>query len=82
MAIPPSYVSDQLKGNAIVKAPFDNDQLLVTVNDMDVALNISEETLIIDSKSSLPASLQDLKVNDAIFVYYSAAMTRSALQAH
>lgn len=76
-AIPPTYVSNQLKGDAIVKAPLANDQLLVNVNDMDVALNISEDTLVIDSKTGLPASLQDLKANDDIYVYYSAAMTRS-----
>ncbi len=70
-------ISDHLKGNAIVKAPINNDQLLVTVNELEVALNISEETLIIDSKTGLPASLKDLKVDDAIFIYYSPAMTRS-----
>lgn len=70
-------VSDQLKGNAIVKVPLIDDQLLVTVNQMDLVLNISEETLVIDSKTGLPASLEDLKVDDAIFVYYSAAMMKS-----
>lgn len=77
VSILPSYVSDQLKGEAIVKAPIVDNQLLVTVNSMDIALNISEETLVIDSKTGFMASLKDLKVQDSIFVYYSAAMTRS-----
>lgn len=76
-ATPPSFLSSQLKGDAIVKAPLENDQLLVNVNNMDVALNISEKTLVIDSKTGLPASLKELKAGDAIFAYYSAAMTRS-----
>ena len=70
-------VSDQLKGDAIVKVPLIDDQLFVTVNEMDLVLNISEETLVIDSKTGLPASLEDLKADDAIFVYYSAAMMKS-----
>ena len=73
----PADVSNQHKGNAIVKAPLDDDRLLVSVNGMDVALNVSEETLAIDSKTGLPASIKDLKINDAIFVYYSRAMTKS-----
>lgn len=73
----PVKTSDQLKGNAIVKAPFNNNQLLVTVNEMEVVLNVSEKTLIIDSKTGLPASLNDLEIDDVIFVYYSAAMTKS-----
>ena len=70
-------VAHPLKGMAIVKAPLNNNQLLVIVNEMEVALNISDETLIIDSKTGLPATLDDLIVDDVIFVYYSAAMTRS-----
>lgn len=72
-----SLISNQSKSDAIVKAPLENNQLLVTVNNMDIALNISERTLAIDSKTGLPASLNELKAGDSIFVYYSAAMTRS-----
>ena len=70
-------ISNQMKGDAIVKEPLGNDQLLVTVDNTDIMLNISDDTLAIDSKTGLPASLNDLNVGDAIFVYYSAAMTRS-----
>ena len=74
--LPDNLVHD-LKGVATVLAPLENNRLLVKVNDMEVALNISEETLIIDTKTALPSSLGDLKKDDTIFVYYSAAMTRS-----
>jgi len=77
MPILSPVISSQLRGNAIVKAPLVNDQLLVYVNEMDVSLNISEETLVIDSKTGLPASLAELKADDTVFIYYSAAMTRS-----
>jgi hypothetical protein len=74
---PQPYVSDQLEGYAIVKTPFEDNRLLVTLNDTDVALTISEETMVINSKTGLPASLKELKVNDSIYVYYSPAMTKS-----
>lgn len=77
VSIPTSLISDQINGDAIVKEPLVNDQLLVTINNMDVVLNISEDTLVIDSQTGLPASLNDLKAGDNIFAYYSAAMTRS-----
>ncbi len=70
LTIPSSQISDQLQGNAIVKAPLRNGQLLVSVNEMDILLNISEETLVIDSMTGLSRSLEDLKVNDSIFVHY------------
>ena len=73
----PQNLVNYLQGDAIVKTPLENGQLFVTVNDMDVVLNISDETLAISTKTGLPASLKDLKANDRIFVYYSAAMTRS-----
>lgn len=73
-----TYDSSVLKGNAIVKKPFENGKrLLVTVNDMDIALSITEKTLVIDSQTGLATSLNDLKVDDTIFVYYSAMMTKS-----
>lgn len=67
----------QLKSQAIVKKPLKDGQLLVTVNDMEVALIITDETIIINSQTGLPASLEDIKANDTLFVHYSAAMTRS-----
>ncbi len=76
MAAPQNLVN-YLKGDAVVKAPFDNGKLLVTVNDQEVSLTISDETLAISTKTGLPSAIKELKANDRIFVYYSAAMTRS-----
>ena len=71
------FYSNQLQGQATVKQPLKDGQLLVELDGMDIALIISEETLAIDSKTGLPASLETLKAGDTIFAYYSAAMTRS-----
>jgi hypothetical protein len=73
----PQKLVNHLQGDAIVKTPLKNGQLLVTVNSMQVALTISDETLIISTKTGQPASLKALKANDRIYVYYSAAMTKS-----
>ncbi len=77
ISAPAPLISNQIEGDAIVKEPLRNDQLLVTINNMDLLLNISDETLAIDSKTGLPTSLSGLKAGDSIYVYYSAAMTRS-----
>lgn len=73
----PSSLVDYLQGMATVKAILENGQLLVTIDGMDVALNISEETLTIDTKTGQVADLSTLKVGNKIYVYYSGAMTRS-----
>ncbi len=67
----------QLKDYAVVKKSLENNFLLVTINNTDIALNITEETLAIDSKTGIAASISDLKAGDNIFVYYSAVMTKS-----
>jgi len=72
-----AYADTSITASAIVKAPLENGKLLVTVNDMEIALTISAETLVISNKTGQPASLEDLKANDRIFAYYSAAMTKS-----
>lgn len=66
-----------LKGEALVKSGADDQRLLVTVEGRDVLLLISDETLIIDTKTGLPGSLKDVKAKDLVYVYYSAAMTKS-----
>ncbi len=66
-----------LQGEGVVKEEFENNQLLVHINDMDVALNVSEETIILDAKTGLPGTLKDLKAGDLVYAYYSPAMTRS-----
>lgn len=66
-----------LQGQAVVKAVYENGRLLVLVNDMEVALNTSEKTFVLDAKTGLPGNLTSLKVGDLLYVYYSPAMTRS-----
>lgn len=70
-------VQKYLQGEGVVKEKFENNQLLVHINDMDVALNVSEETMILDAKTGLPGTLKDLKAGDLVYAYYSPAMTRS-----
>lgn len=43
----------------------------------DIALNISEETLVIDNETGLSANVSDIKVGDEVVAYYSQMMTRS-----
>lgn len=69
--------SQMLKGDAVVKEPLSGQKLKVSINGSDLVLNITEDILAIDSQSGLPASLNSLKAQDAIYVYYSAAMTKS-----
>lgn len=73
----PVEMPTYLQGQAVVKAVFENGRLLVMVNDMEVALNTSEKTFVLDAKTGLPATLTNLKVGDLLYVYYSPAMTRS-----
>lgn len=42
-----------------------------------VTLNTSDKTVIMDSQTGLPVSLQSIKQNDSIMAYFSSAMTRS-----
>lgn len=43
----------------------------------EVLLHISEETIILDNATGLPGSINELKVDQKIFVHHSAAMTMS-----
>lgn len=57
-------------------------QMLVSVQNpgeeaWDLALNLSDETVFLDNAAGTPVSLQDLKEGQAVYVYYSQAMTRS-----
>ena len=66
-----------LHGEAIVKAPFSENRLLVTIDGMEIALNIGENTLVVDAKTGFPGLLKNLKVGAKIVVYYGPAMTKS-----
>lgn len=79
--VAPSFAQEAspkyLEGQAVVKEVLKDDSLLVTVNEMEVALNVSEETKVLDSKTGMMGDLNDLQVGDLIYAYYSPAMTRS-----
>lgn len=79
---PEAIMADQvvrstLEGNAIVEKLNEDKQLTVKVDDQTIVLNLGAETLFIDANTGIPSSLKDIKVGDALYVYYSAAMTRS-----
>ena len=55
------------------------DNYIVGTNDekIEIRLNISDETIMIDSDSQLPFSLSDIKKGDEIYTEYSDVMTQS-----
>lgn len=76
-ATAPKEVRSTLKGLAVVEALGSDKQITVKIEEQQIVLNLSNETLFIHAVTGLPSSAKDLKVGDSIFVYYSAAMTRS-----
>lgn len=76
-ATAPKEVRSSLRGLAVVEALNGDKQVTVKIEDQQIVLNLSNETLFIHAVTGLPSSAKDLKVGDSIFVYYSAAMTRS-----
>lgn len=72
-----STVPKYLEGEGVVKEVFENESLLITVDEMELVLNVSEETMVLDSKTGLMGKLKDLKIGDLIYAYYSPTMTRS-----
>lgn len=74
---PEGPVRSVLEGNAVVKSINENKQITVTIEDQTIVLNISEETIFIDSQTGIVSSIKDIKEGDSIYIYYSAAMTRS-----
>ncbi len=70
-------VRSTLEGVATVEQVNGEKQLTVKIDQQTIVLNIGEETLFIDANTGIPSSLKDLKAGDSVYVYYSAAMTRS-----
>ena len=55
-----------------------DDYIVAKTDDgQEIQLNISDETVLIDSELAAPFSLSDLKVGDKIYAEYSSVMTRS-----
>lgn len=73
----PLEVRSVLEGLATVEKINEDKQLTVKIEDQVIVLNLSEETLWIDAKTGIPSSLKDVKAGDQLYVFYSAAMTRS-----
>lgn len=70
-------VRSTLEGNAIVQKVTENGQLTVKLDEQIIVLNVGENTLFIDAQTALPSTIKDIKEGDSLYVYYSAAMTRS-----
>lgn len=66
-----------LQAKAEVLAPLEGGRLLVSIDGQEIALNIGDETIVIEAESGLPGQLNSLEKGDAIYVYYSPAMTKS-----
>lgn len=58
-------------------------QMLVSVQNpgeeqpWELALNLSEQTIFLDNETGVPVNRDTLKEGQAVYIYYSAAMTRS-----
>ena len=63
--------------NSVMTVKEIGDNYILCEGDMEIQLNISEDTVLIDSETMSAISLSDIKVNDKIQVEYSQAMTRS-----
>lgn len=76
-AIAPNDVRSTLEGLATVDKINGDNQLTIQLEDQTIVLNVNETTLFIDAKTGLPSNFSDIKANDLVYVFYSAAMTRS-----
>lgn len=70
-------VRTTLEGNVIVQKVAENGQITVKLDEQIIVLNVGEQTLLIDAQTALPSTIKDIKEGDSLYVYYSAAMTRS-----
>ncbi len=63
--------------NGVMTVKEIGDGYILCEADMEIQLNISDDTVLIDSETMSAISLSDIKVNDKIQVEYSQAMTNS-----
>lgn len=63
--------------NSVMTVKEIGDNYILCEADMEIQLNISDDTILIDSETMSAISLSDIKVNDKIQVEYSQAMTQS-----
>lgn len=72
-----SYVPSSLRSMITVSETGEGYIIGKTDEGTELRLNLSENTVIIDSVTALPLSALDIKEGDVIFAEYSEAMTRS-----
>lgn len=72
-----SYVPSSLRSMLTVSEKGEGYIIGKTDEGTELRLNLSENTVIIDSVTALPLSALDIKEGDVIFAEYSEAMTRS-----
>ncbi len=77
VATAPKELRSTLQGLAIIEALSGDNQVTIKVEQQKIVLNLGDQTLFINATTGLPSSSKDLKVGDSVYVYYSAAMTRS-----
>lgn len=66
-----------LQASMVISETGDDYIVAKTDDGQEIQLNISDETVLIDSELAAPFSLSDLKVGDKIYAEYSSVMTRS-----
>lgn len=80
-----SYKNNMIANEGTIKQLVNEEGLTrinITIKNTDgeeteIALNISEDTLFLDNETGFPSSIDNLKVGDEIYAYYSAIMTKS-----
>lgn len=66
-----------LQASMVISETGDDYIVAKTDDGQEIQLNISDETVLIDSELAAPFNLSDLKAGDRIYVEYSSIMTRS-----
>ena len=64
--------------NGIMEATeIGDDYIIGKIENLEVQLNVSEDTIILDAKTGASASITDIKKGDSLDVCYSTVMTKS-----
>lgn len=72
----PEVQTDRL--NAVMKAiEVGDDYIIGKIENLEVQLNVSEDTVILNAKTGAAASITDIKKGDSLDVCYSTVMTKS-----
>lgn len=66
-----------LQASMVISETGDDYIVAKTDDGQEIQLNVSDETVLIDSELAAPFNLSDLKAGDKIYAEYSSVMTRS-----